>query len=78
MPSLPAKIKILAMLAKNSLKQELNFFRSVLFHMETRVTLKYFVNGGLWKQFFASNSTQTSSNLISLTILVTLRPYTQF
>ena len=41
-------------------------------------SLKYFVNDCLWKQFFASNSPQTPSNLISLTILVTVRPFTQF
>ena len=32
---------------------------------------------GLWKQFFASNSPQTPSNLISLTIVVTVRSFTQ-
>ena len=36
--------------------------------MKTRVCLKYFVNDCLWKQFLASNSPQTSSNLICLTI----------
>ena len=45
--------------------------------METRISLKYFVNGSLWKDVFASNSPKTPSNLISLTILVTLRPFTQ-
>ena len=43
--SLPPKKKILLILAKDSLKIELNFSRSVLFHMETRVFLKYFVRG---------------------------------
>ena len=46
--------------------------------MKTRVSLKYFVNDCLWKHFFASNSPQTPSNLIYLTILVTLRPFTHF
>ena len=46
--------------------------------MEARVSLRFFVNDCLWKHFFASKSTQTHSNLISLTILVTLRPSTQF
>ena len=46
--------------------------------MKTRVSLKYFVNNCLWKQISAFNSPQAPSNLISLTILVTLRPFTQF
>ena len=33
-------------------KQKLNFFRSALSHMKTRVSLKYFVNDYLWKTFF--------------------------
>ena len=47
-------------------------------HMKTRVSLKYFLNDCLWKQFFAFNSLQTFSNLISWPILVSLRPFTQF
>ena len=58
--------------------QNLNFSRGALFRMKTRVSLKYFVNDGLWKQFFASNLAQTLSNVISLTILVTLRPVREF
>ena len=46
--------------------------------MKTRVSLKYYVNDCLWKQFFASESRKTTSNLISMTILVTLRPFTKF
>ena len=46
--------------------------------METRASLKYFVNGCLCKHVFASNSPQTPTNLISLAILATLRPFTQF
>ena len=47
--------------------------------MKTRVSLKYFVDDCLWKHFFASNSPQIPSNLISLvTILVALKPFTQF
>ena len=45
MPSLPAKMKILLLLAKTLEKQKLNFSRSALFHMETGVSLKYFVSG---------------------------------
>ena len=44
MPSLPAKMKILLLLAKAIEKQKLNSSRSWLFHMKTRVSLKYLVN----------------------------------
>ena len=44
MHSLPAKMEILLILAKNSLKTENNFFHGALFHMKTTVSLKYFVN----------------------------------
>ena len=41
-PSLAAKIETLLILAKKNLeKQKLNFFRNVLFHVKTRVYLKY-------------------------------------
>ena len=59
-------------------KQKLNISPRMLFHMKTRVCLKYFVNNCLWKQRFASKLTQTPLNVISFTILVTLRPLTQF
>ena len=53
--------------------------RNALCHIKTRVNLKYFVNGCLCKNFFASNSSKTPSNLISFAIsLVTLRPSIQF
>ena len=52
--------------------------RSALFPMKTRACLKYFVHDCIWKQFFASNSLQAPLNLICLTILVALRPLTQF
>ena len=42
-----------------------------------RVCLKYFVNDCLWKQYLAFNSPQNPSNLICLTIFVTLSPLTQ-
>ena len=42
MPLLPAKTKILLILAKSTTKLQLNFSRSALFHMKTRVSLKYF------------------------------------
>ena len=69
-------MKILLMLAKTLEKQKLNFSCSVLFHMKTRVSLKYFVNDCVWKPLFDSNSTQTRSKLISMTILVTPWPFT--
>ena len=46
--------------------------------MKTRASLTNFVNDCLWKQYFASNLPQTPSNLISLTILVTLKSFTLF
>ena len=36
--------------------------------MKTTIFLKYFMNDRLWKQFFASKSPQTPSNLPCLTI----------
>ena len=44
MHSLPAKRKILLILAKSSWKQKLKSSRSALFCLKTRVSLKYFVN----------------------------------
>ena len=37
-------MKILLILAKTLAAQKLNFSRSQLFHIKTRVSLKYFVN----------------------------------
>ena len=50
----------------------------VVITMETRVFLKYFVRGCLWEQFFASNFPHAPSNLICLTIFLTLRSLIQF
>ena len=44
--------------------------------MKTRANRRCFVNDCLWKHFFGTNSTQTPSNLISSTILVTPRHLT--
>ena len=55
-----------------------DFSRCTLFHMKTRVSLKYSVGYCLWEPFFDFNSSQTPSNLISLTFLVTLRSSTLF
>ena len=46
--------------------------------MKTRIRFRYFVTDYLWKLFLDSNSTQTPPNLVSLTILETLRPFTLF
>ena len=45
--------------------------------MKVRVILKYFVNIS-GNNFFLSKSAQTPSNLIPLTILATLRAFSQF
>ena len=55
-------MKILLILAKTLEKKILNT-RSALFHMKSRVSLKYFVNDCLWKQIFASNLPTDSLNL---------------
>ena len=44
MPSAPAKMETLLIIAKGSQKQKQNFSCSALFQMKTRVSLKYFVN----------------------------------
>ena len=46
--------------------------------MKTRVCLKYSVSYCLWKFFIDSNSPQTTSSLIFLISLVTLRSFTLF
>ena len=46
--------------------------------MKSRVSLKHFATDCLWKPSFDFNSSQTPSNLISLTILVTLKSFTLF
>ena len=64
-PVFVPKMKIFLKLEKSSL----NFTRSALFLMKIKVSLKYFINGCLWKHFLASNTPQTTSNLIFLTSL---------
>ena len=56
----------------------MNFSCRALFPIKPRFSLNYFVTDSLWKPFFDYKSPQTSLNLISLTILVTLRPFTMF
>ena len=48
-------MKILLIPAKTLEKQKSNISHSALFHMKTRVGLKYFVNDRVWKPFFDSN-----------------------
>ena len=74
----PCQIENYINTSKSSWKTEMNFSFSALVLMKTRVSLKYFVNDCLRKHFFASNWSLTSSNWISLNVLVTLRPFTQF
>ena len=61
-----------------TLLQKINFSRSALFYMETRVYLKYFFEQLCLETFFDSISPQTPSNLTSLNILVALRSFTMF
>ena len=58
-------------------EEKKNLSRMALFHIKIRVCLKYFLNDCLWKHSLAANSPQTPSDLIYLTILVTLRPFTK-
>ena len=53
MPSPPVKMKVLSILAENSWKTEMKLSRSVLFHMETRVSLRYFVTYCMLAFFFS-------------------------
>ena len=46
--------------------------------MKTRACLKYFAHGCLYNHFYTFNLLQAPSNLIILTIFVTMRSLTQF
>ena len=46
--------------------------------MKTRVNVKYFASLWAWEVLFDSNSSQTPSNIYSLTFLETLRTFTLF
>ena len=79
MPNLSTKQIFFQYQSKTLEKWKLNFSRNrEMFCMNTTVCLKYFLNDSLWKLFFACKLPQTSLNLIFLTILVILRPFTQF
>ena len=62
--------------AKSPETWRLNSPRGAPLHMKTGACPKYPVTDCLWKPPFDSNSSQTLSNLIPLTLLVTLRPLT--
>ena len=63
--------------SRELLKNKLNFCACPLFHIKTRISLKYFVSYCLWKHFFYSNSPQIPLNLFFLTFWVTPSfPYT--
>ena len=57
-PSLPAKMEILLILAKISSKAVIKLSCGSHFRMKTRVTLNYFVSDCCWKHFFACNLPQ--------------------
>ena len=69
MPSSSAKFKTLLTLAKH---KKLNFFRSALLHMKTRVSLKSFETACVWNVFLGFNSPQTLLNVIPFEISVSL------
>ena len=78
MPSVPATMKVLLILSENSSKIDIKLFPLCAISHETRAIVKYFVSYCLCKSFFDCNSPQTTSNLITLTFLVTLRPFNCF
>ena len=70
-------MNVLLILARNSSKIEIKLFtRCALFHMKTRVTVKYFGSYRLQNLYFDSKLPKIPSNLIGLTFLVTLRLFT--
>ena len=76
MLSVPPKLKILSIIAKKCWKIEIELFLQALFHTNNIFCLIYFGQDCLWKQYFASNSTQTPSNLTCFNFLVNLRHLT--
>ena len=70
-PSFPNKKEIFLIPAKNFWK-----VKRMLFLIKFRISLRHFMTECLWKAFCDSDSPKTFSNLISLTILLTLSPFT--
>ena len=66
MHSLPPKTNALLILAKTCWKIKLS--RISLFHIKTRVSLKYFVSDCIRKQYFGPNSPQTGLNVMPFTV----------
>ena len=54
------------------------FSRSEIFHIKSKVYIRYFVHGCLWKNCFDSNSPHASSKLNCIKNSATLRPLTPF
>ena len=77
-PSLSVKGKFLLILAKNSAKTEIKPLPLCAISLENSSYSQIFCELLSLKNLFDSNSFQTPSNLISLKILVTLSPFTQF
>ena len=77
-PSLSVKGKFLLILAKNSVKTEIKPLPLCAISLENSSYSQIFCELLSLKNLFDSNSFQTPSNLISLKILVTLSPFTQF
>ena len=78
MPSLPSKLKYFLIIAENCGKIEVKIFPYFALSQETESLSNIFFHDCLWKQLFGSNSSQSSSNLILWTNLVTMRFFTQF
>ena len=74
--NLAPKLKFCQYQQKILEKRKLNFSRRVLFHRKAAVRPKYFGQDCLRKEYFCCNS--PPSNLIYLTILVTIRVLIQF
>ena len=76
MPSLPP---IFFDASRNWWKIEIKIFPYCTTSQENcTLSIIYFFHHCLWKQLFASNSSQSLSNIIFWTILVTTRLFTQF
>ena len=59
-------------------KKQLNFSRVVLFHIETKVSLRYFITACVWKTFFDSNSSSTPPTLFPFRMFLNLGLLTLF
>ena len=72
-------MNVLLIVARNSSKIEIKLFtRCALFHMKTRVSVKYFGSYRLQNLYFDSKLPKIPSNLIGLTFLATLKLFALF